>query len=108
LLLFLHASGVHPALHSFPTRRSSDLAGLPGVKTVAESGYPGFDVAAWHGLLVPAGTPPAIIQRINEAVNKVLLMPEVQARLEQGDRKSTRLNSSHVASSYAVFCLKKK
>jgi tripartite-type tricarboxylate transporter receptor subunit TctC len=60
------------------------FAGLPGVKTVAESGYPGFDVAAWHGLLVPAGTAPAIILRINDAVNKVLLMPEVQARLEQG------------------------
>lgn len=60
------------------------FAGLPGVKTIAESGYPGFDVAAWHGLLVPAGTPPAIIAKINDAVNKVLQIPDVQSRLEQG------------------------
>lgn len=60
------------------------FSGLPDVPTVAESGYPGFDVAAWHGLLVPAGTPPAIVARINEAVSKVLQMPEVVARFEQG------------------------
>lgn len=58
--------------------------GLPGVPTVAEAGYPGFDVSAWHGLLVPAGTPPATITRINEAVNKVLQIPDVIARYEQG------------------------
>lgn len=60
------------------------FSGLPDVPTVAESGYPGFDVAAWHGLLVPAHTPPAIVKRINEAVNKVLQMPEVIARFELG------------------------
>jgi tripartite-type tricarboxylate transporter receptor subunit TctC len=60
------------------------FAGLPGVTTVAEAGYPGFDVSAWHGLLVPAGTPPAIVARINEAVTKVLQMPEVISRFEQG------------------------
>lgn len=60
------------------------FSGMPDVPTVAESGYPGFDVAAWHGLLVPAHTPPAIGKRINEEVNKVLQMPEVIARFEQG------------------------
>jgi tripartite-type tricarboxylate transporter receptor subunit TctC len=60
------------------------FSGLPGVPTVAEAGYPGFDVSAWHGLLVPARTPAPIVARINEAVNKVLQMPEVIARYEQG------------------------
>jgi tripartite-type tricarboxylate transporter receptor subunit TctC len=59
------------------------FSGLPDVPTVAESGYPGFDVSAWHGLLVPAGTPHAVVMRINEAVNKVLQMPDVLGRFDQ-------------------------
>jgi tripartite-type tricarboxylate transporter receptor subunit TctC len=51
--------------------------GLPEVPTVAEAGYPGFDVSAWHGLLMPAGTPMAIVEKINASVNTVLAMPDV-------------------------------
>jgi tripartite-type tricarboxylate transporter receptor subunit TctC len=40
-------------------------------------------VSAWHGLLVPAGTPHAVVMRINEAVNKVLQMPDVLGRFDQ-------------------------
>ena len=71
-------------LKAVATGSDKRFSGLPEVPTVAESGYPGFDVAAWHGLLVPAGTPPATVARINEAVNKVLRMPEAIARFEQG------------------------
>jgi tripartite-type tricarboxylate transporter receptor subunit TctC len=56
--------------------------GLPDVPTIAEAGYPNFDVSAWHGLLVPAGTPPAIVQKINAAVVEVFRMPDVSARFE--------------------------
>jgi tripartite-type tricarboxylate transporter receptor subunit TctC len=44
----------------------------PDVPTVAESGYPGFDAIAWHGILAPAKTPVAIVQRLNEEIAKAL------------------------------------
>lgn len=56
---------------------------LPGVKTVAEQGIPGFEVIAWNALFVPRGTPPAVIQRLNEAVTKILAQPETRERLLQ-------------------------
>ncbi len=48
------------------------LASRPDLPTVAESGYPGFEALAWNGLFVPAGTPPAIVSRINADVNAVM------------------------------------
>ena len=54
---------------------------LPDVPTVAESGYPGFDADSWYGLLMPAGTPAAIVQRVNAEVNKLLALPELRERI---------------------------
>jgi tripartite-type tricarboxylate transporter receptor subunit TctC len=54
---------------------------LPEVPTIAESGYPGFRANTWYGLLVPAGTPAAIIARLNAEVNRALAMPQVHTRL---------------------------
>ncbi|MBV9190718.1 MAG: tripartite tricarboxylate transporter substrate binding protein [Betaproteobacteria bacterium] len=54
---------------------------LPDVPTVAESGYPGFDADSWYGLLMPAGAPPAIVQRMNAEVNKLLSLPDVRERI---------------------------
>ncbi|HEX4325352.1 MAG TPA: tripartite tricarboxylate transporter substrate-binding protein [Burkholderiales bacterium] len=51
---------------------------LPDVPTVAESGVPGFEVAANFGLLAPGGTPPAIVQRLNAEVVAALKRPEVR------------------------------
>jgi tripartite-type tricarboxylate transporter receptor subunit TctC len=45
---------------------------LPDVPTVAESGFPGFEAAVWYALLAPAGTPPEIIAKLNEAGNAYL------------------------------------
>jgi len=50
---------------------------LPNVPTVAESGYKGFDANTWFGIVAPAGTPPAIVARINAEVNKVLKSTDV-------------------------------
>src|SRR5882757_5503626 len=44
----------------------------PEVPTVAESGYPGFEALAWHGILAPARTPPAIIKKLNEEIARAL------------------------------------
>jgi tripartite-type tricarboxylate transporter receptor subunit TctC len=54
----------------------------PAVPTIAESGYPGFDAIAWHGILAPAGTPPAIIAKLNAEILKALNDPETKALLE--------------------------
>jgi tripartite-type tricarboxylate transporter receptor subunit TctC len=61
------------------------LAWLPDVPTVAESGLPGYEVIAWFGLVAPAGTPPAIVQRLNAEAMKALADPGVrQALTAQG------------------------
>src|SRR5688572_32237963 len=78
--LFFQRYRYHRHLHSFPTRRSSDLVEAP-----ADLADRTFDL-----LVVGGGINGAAIARDEE------------------DRKSTRLNSSHSQSSYAVFCLKKK
>ncbi len=55
----------------------------PQVPTVAESGVPGFEIYEWNALYVPAGTPPAIIARLNSTLNKLLETPDVQQRFFQ-------------------------
>lgn len=56
------------------------LPGAPDLPTVAEQGYPGFDAVAWAGLLAPAGTPDAIIRKINADVTKALTEPEFREK----------------------------
>src|SRR5439155_21821548 len=81
LLFFFSSCGAHRDLHSFPTRRSSDLQPRRPQRHPPDREEAGRHAAHHLGRRRPhAGE----------------------------DRKSTRLNSSHVASSYAVFCLKKK
>ncbi len=53
----------------------------PAVPTIAESGYPGFDAIAWHGILAPAHTPPAIIARLNAEILKALNDPDTRTLL---------------------------
>jgi len=54
---------------------------LPGVPTMAEEGYPHFDINAWYGLMAPAGTPEPIIARLNAEVLKIMAMPDVREKL---------------------------
>jgi tripartite-type tricarboxylate transporter receptor subunit TctC len=53
---------------------------MPEVPTVAESGLPGFEVAAWFGLYAPAATPADIVNKLNADVNRVLQLPEVKEK----------------------------
>ncbi len=54
----------------------------PEVPTIAEAGYPGFEASAWYGVLAPAGTPKAIVLRLNGEILRALKIPEVKERLE--------------------------
>ncbi len=53
----------------------------PEVPTVAESGYPGFEALAWHGILAPAKTPPAVIKKLNAEIVKALADPATKELL---------------------------
>ena len=53
----------------------------PEVPTIAEAGFPGYEAGAWQGLVAPAGTPPDVVRRLNEALMRVMDMPEVRERL---------------------------
>src|SRR5690606_41552476 len=94
-----HGYAVPPDLPSFPTRRSSDLS----VHSTVNRAPPASVVACtvptrFFCTSTPVDRYPSTSPTTNRAFR-----PEVS-----GDRKSTRLNSSHVKISYAVFCLKKK
>jgi tripartite-type tricarboxylate transporter receptor subunit TctC len=71
-------AGTLRALAIASARRTSLLPDLP---TVAESGVPGFEVALRYGLAAPAGTPPAVIARLNKELNAALAAEDVKARL---------------------------
>lgn len=55
---------------------------LPNVPTVAESGFPGFDDHTWFSFFAPAGTPAAVVTRLNKEINRILQHPDVKARLD--------------------------
>ena len=54
---------------------------FPDTPTLAETVMPGFEAGAWQGLMVPAGTPPAVIQRLNQEVMRALASADVRERL---------------------------
>jgi len=58
-------------------------AALPKLQTVAESGYPGYEVTEWFGLLAPAGTPAATIEKISKDVHRAATAADVRSKLEQ-------------------------
>lgn len=76
---YLKGGKVQAIAQSRPKRSKA----FPEVPTISESGYAGFDASIWFGLVGPAKLPPAMVKRINEDMNKVLLMPDVQERLQQ-------------------------
>ncbi len=57
------------------------FSGMPDVPTAQEAGIAGFSVASWNALAAPAKTPPAILARLNDAVNAAVKAPDVQKRL---------------------------
>src|SRR5258708_16533242 len=59
------------------------FAALPDIPSAVESGLPGYEVASWNGLAAPAKTPPAVIERIQRELAKVLAAPEVEKRFAE-------------------------
>jgi tripartite-type tricarboxylate transporter receptor subunit TctC len=63
--------------------RAKRAKSYPNVPTMIESGFPGFEATTWYGLVGPAKMPAAMVKRMNEDINKVLLMPDVMEKFEQ-------------------------
>jgi tripartite-type tricarboxylate transporter receptor subunit TctC len=59
------------------------VAALPGLPTVGEAGYPGFEAWAWQGFVAPAGTPHDIVMKLNGAFAKVMSDPAIKQRLSE-------------------------
>lgn len=73
-------SGKLRALAQTGAQRVEAFASVP---TVAESGYPGFDVNSWVGLLAPAGVAPAVVERLNREIQTIVQEPAFAARLQE-------------------------
>jgi len=54
---------------------------VPELPTIAEAGFPGFEIVGYQGILAPANTPPDVVARLNAAVNQVIALPDVRERL---------------------------
>ena len=87
------------------TFSAQPLGVLPGTKTAAELGLPGFEAGTWFGLFLPKGTPPVIIKTLNAALGKALDNPVVQEKLRQTgvlvvppERRSPEYLGQYVAS----------
>ena len=77
-LQHMNAGALSPLAMAAPTR----LEILPQVPTMAEAGYP-VEAAYWFGLVAPAGTPPAVIAKLEKALAEVLALPDVRRRLTE-------------------------
>jgi tripartite-type tricarboxylate transporter receptor subunit TctC len=66
-------------LNALAVTSTSRTPALPAVPTVAESGFPGFDVTNTFGILAPAGTPANVVRMLNEALREIVAGPEVRA-----------------------------
>jgi tripartite-type tricarboxylate transporter receptor subunit TctC len=70
------------ALRALAVTSDKRFAGLPDVPTVQESGLPGYNVASWNALAAPAGTPRAVVERLQRAAQQALALPAVQQQLQ--------------------------
>jgi tripartite-type tricarboxylate transporter receptor subunit TctC len=68
-------------LRALAVTGKSRSALLPQVPTLAEAGLPGYEAGSWYGILAPAGTPGAIVARLNAEINQAVRQPEVRERL---------------------------
>ena len=85
-LMFATALSVTPNIRSGRLRAlgvttAKRMAAMPELPTIAEAGVPGFETSTWHGVLVPAGTPAPVVEKLNAEFNRALRLPDVRERL---------------------------
>ena len=83
--------------------RNKTIASVP---TLAESGLPDFDVSAWYGLAAPAGTPVAVVARLEQALEKIIRDAEVVRNMESRGADVGFLNAQSMAAFMAVDAAK--
>jgi tripartite-type tricarboxylate transporter receptor subunit TctC len=69
-------------LRALATASASRLAQLPDLPTIAEAGVPGFEATQWYGIVVPAGTPRDVAERLAQQIQRSLATPELKKHLE--------------------------
>jgi len=68
-------------LRAFAVSSAKRASALPEVPTLQELGFPGFDMSQWQGVLVPAGSPRAVVQRLNAEIVRAMHAPDVHERI---------------------------
>lgn len=68
-------------LRALAVTSKSRLASMPGVPTMAEAGLPDMEIQYWGGLLAPAGTPPAIVNKLSAEIQRIVRLPELHDRM---------------------------
>ena len=68
-------------LRAIAVSGESRVPALPQIPTFTEAGLPGFDVSVWYGLLAPAGTPRAIIDKLSAEIARMLAAPDMREKI---------------------------
>jgi tripartite-type tricarboxylate transporter receptor subunit TctC len=87
-------SGRLRALGTTGAKRSAVLPDLP---TIAEAGVPGHEASNWWGILAPAGTPPAVVERLNRELSAIALSPETKKRFETEGAEGLQMTPTELA-----------
>lgn len=86
-LPFIQSGNLRPLAVTTATR----VAQLPDVPTMIESGFPGFELGSWFGILAPAGTPDDIVSRLDDAILQIVNQPEFEQKLiELGAQRTVK------------------
>jgi len=67
-------------LRALAATSAKRMESMPDLPTVAESGVPGYENSSWTGIAVPAGTPPAVVGRLNKELNAILALPDIRQK----------------------------
>lgn len=85
-------------LRAIAVSSSKRVSAVPDVPTIAESGVPGYELVAWETIQVAAGTPPAIVFRLNTAIRDIIASPDFREKLVKlGIEPEAKMASSDVA-----------
>jgi tripartite-type tricarboxylate transporter receptor subunit TctC len=87
-------------LRALAVTGSKRIQSLPELRTLEESGLPGLVVTTWQGIFAPAGTPPAVLARVNAEFVKAVHSPELKPKIEAQDMDPTGLSVKAFTAAY--------